>query len=139
MEVVDGTFLTRKDDLNRMPELLLIFEQHLTAASARRDRLFKRLFRVDSCDNNLVEWHFGVHGGSRKSRRAFSAKPARIDGILLIGARDYFAIVHLDCCPDLEMGILRIRTGGCFLSMSQQFLQIVRQLLTIVIHPHLSF
>ena len=34
LEVVDGTFLTREDDLNRMSELLFVFKQYLTAAPA---------------------------------------------------------------------------------------------------------
>ena len=63
LEMVDGAFLTGEDDLNRMAEFLLIFEQYLAAAPARGNWLFERFFRVDSCDNNLVERHFGVHSG----------------------------------------------------------------------------
>ena len=55
LEMVDGTLLTGKNDLNGVTELLLVLEQHLTAASTRGDGLLERLLGVDGRDDNLVE------------------------------------------------------------------------------------
>ena len=139
MEMVNRAFLTSEDDLYRMTELLLILEQHLATAAARGDRFLERFVRIDGRDDDFVKGHFGIHGRSSESGDTLRTESAREDRILLVGTGDYLAIVHQDGRSDLKMRVFRIRVGGCFFRLMQQFQQILRQFLATVIHLHLGF
>ena len=139
LEVIDRAFLTSKEDLHRMSELLLVFEEDLPAASAGGDRLLQGFVGVDGGDGNFVERHLGIHGRGGESGGALGTETTGIDRILLVATCNHLPVVHQDGRADLKMGILRVGTGGRHLGVAQQLAQVVGQFLATFIHAHLGF
>ena len=84
----------------------LTLADDLTAGAARSAYLFAELVALPADDGQFADGNVGIVGAGIEESRPFGAEAGGVGGVLLVAARDDFAVVQEDCSTHF---VIRIR------------------------------